>query len=96
MMTKKQMWKLFWKAMQVLLTVLTSTSITLILWNLSFSFRGYNAIGGEIVLAFLLSFVVWQVFGIVGKEHMEQAEEDKVTAVKIMCDGRVYTIRERK
>lgn len=89
-------WRIFWKTMQIILTVLTAISITLILWNLSFSFRGYNAIGGEIVLAFLLSFVVWQVFGIVGKEHIAQAEADKVTAIKIMCDGRVYTIRERK
>lgn len=96
MMNKKQMWKAFWKIMQIILTGLTAISITLILWNLSFSFRGYNAIGGEIVLAFLLSFVVWQIFGIVGKEHMEQAEEDKVTAIKIMCDGRVYTIREKR
>lgn len=96
MMAKKQTWKLFWKIMQIVLTVLTAVSTILILWNLSFSFRGYNAIGGEIVLAFLLSFVVWQVFGIVGREHLEQAEEDKVTAIKIMCDGRVYTIREKR
>lgn len=96
MMNKKQMWKLFWKTMQVVLTILTAISTILILWNLSFSFRGYNAIGGEIVLAFLLSFVVWQVFGIVGKEHIAQSEEDKVTAIKIMCDGRVYTIREKR
>lgn len=96
MKAKKQMWKLFWKTMQVVLTALTAISTILILWNLSFSFRGYNAIGGEIVLAFLLSFVVWQVFGIVGREHISQAEEDKVTAIKIMCDGRVYTIREKR
>lgn len=89
-------WRIFWKSMQIILTVLTAISTILILWNLSFSFRGYNAIGGEIVIAFLLSFVVWQVFGIVGREHIAQAEEDKVTAIKIMCDGRVYTIRERK
>lgn len=89
-------WRIFWKTMQVVLTVLTAISTTLILWNLSHTFRGYNAIGGEIVLAFLLSFVVWQVFGIVGREHLEQTEEDKVIAIKIMCDGRVFTIKERK
>lgn len=88
-------WKLFWKSMQIVMTILTAVSTILALWDWSYTTRGYGAIGGEIVLAILVAFIVWKAMGIIADWHKSVRTEEE-TAIKIICEGREFIIKERK
>lgn len=92
---KELLWNAYFGAAKIVLTILSTVSTILALWNWSYCTRGYGAIGGEVVLAFIVAFVVWKAMGIIADWHKSTRTEE-VTAVKIICDGREFIIKERE
>lgn len=99
-------WKVFWVTMRVVLTGLTAIAVTLNLWNWSYSTRGYNAIGGEIILVPILALVTWWAIKMIGNSHIELREGLKKeeateehrphqTVVILLEEGRMVTLREK-
>lgn len=100
-------WKVFWVAMRVVLTGLTAISVTLSLWNWSYSTRGYGTIGGEIILVPILALVTWWAIKMIGEYHTGLREELKKeeattehrphqTVVILLEEGRMITLSKRK
>lgn len=92
---KEMLWNVYFGIARVILTILSTASTILALWDWSYSTRGYRAIGGEIVLAILVAFIVWKAMGIISDWHKSVRTEEE-TAIKIICEGREYIIKERK
>ena len=98
-------WKVFWVAMRVVLTGLTAISVTLSLWNWSYSTRGYGTIGGEIILVPILALIIWWAIKMIGEYHTGLREELKKeeaterrphqTVVVLLEEGRMVTLREK-
>jgi hypothetical protein len=92
---KEFLWNAYFGMARVILTVLATASTILALWDWSYSTRGYGAIGGEIVLAILVAFIAWKAMGIIADWH-KSVRTEEVTAIKIICEGREFIVKERK
>lgn len=92
---KELLWCAYFGTARVILTVLATASTILALWDWSYATRGYRAIGGEIVFAILVAFIVWKAMGIISDWHKSERTEEEI-AIKIICDGREFIIKERK
>lgn len=92
---KEFLWSAYFGMARIILTVLATASMILALWDWSYATRGYGAIGGEIVLAVIVAILVWKAMGIISDWH-KSIRAEEVTAIKIICDGREFIIKERK
>lgn len=91
---KETLWNAYFGTTRVILTVLATASTILALWNWSYSTRGYGAVGGEVILAVIVAFVVWKAMGVIADWHKSIRTEEE-TAIKIICEGREFVIKER-
>ena len=97
--TKILLWYVFWYITRTLLTSSVVVATLLTLWNLSYKLRGYYAFGGELILVVI--FGIWaHIAGKIlhdwhKKAMYEVLKEEQTVTVRLMCDGRWYTITQR-
>ena len=97
--TKILLWSIFWYVSRTLFTIFVIVGTLLTLWNLSYATRGYYTLGGEIVLVVILGILAYATGKILHDWHKkamyEVLKDEQTVTVRLMCDGRWYTITQR-
>lgn len=71
------LWQLFWCTARALMILVSVVSTSLWLWNMSYSIRGYNTIGGEFVIVVLMAICAYYIGRVLHESHVEMRKELK-------------------